>query len=299
METVLHRQKRPVHWVFLAPVLLGTAVFVVFPVLWSLLLSFTRYEIGSGMDWVGTANYESLASSAVFSQVLGKTLIYVLAYVPLCVIVSYALASLVYETAQRTPAGARIAAAMRNIFFLPVVTSMVAAGLIWGWIFHADVGILNYVLSVLGIDSVRWLEEPGYAMAAMVIVGVWKNAGYNMMLLLAGFANLPKDVEEAAELDGATRWKRLWRIRIPLLAPILFFVTIVSTITAFQVFEQTYVLTKGGPSNSTLTLSYYIWQMAFEFFNMGQASALAYVLFLMLALLTAVQFFVRRRLDRA
>ncbi|HET6511113.1 MAG TPA: sugar ABC transporter permease [Candidatus Kapabacteria bacterium] len=275
-------------YLYLAPVLIGLSVFTIGPILSSFFLSFTDYELGLKATWIGAENYAKLGESEVFLQSVKNTLLYVVLYVPLAVAFSFTLAMLVNGKL-------RARAFFRTVFFLPVVTSMVAAALIWGWLYHPDVGLLNYVLSSLGIVGPRWLEDPDTALSALVIVGVWKNAGYNMLIFLAGLSGISNEVIEAARLEGASVWQRTRHVIVPMLLPVIFFVTVITTISAFQIFEQTYVLTKGGPANSTLTLSYYIWQMAFQFFDMGLASAMAYVLFAILAVLTVVQFQVRKR----
>jgi multiple sugar transport system permease protein len=275
-------------YLYLAPVLIGLAVFTAGPVIASFLLSFTRWEISTTPVWSGLENYRALFASELFWQVLGNTGYYVLLYVPFSVLTSLGLALLLNQKL-------RGLAFFRTIFFLPVVTSMVAAALIWGWLYNSDIGLLNYLLSKIGIVGPRWLEDPRWAMPSLVILSVWKNAGYNMMIFLAGLSSISPEFYEAARLDGANAWQRFRSVTLPLLSPVLFFVVIVTTISAFQVFEQTYVLTRGGPANSTLTLSYYIWQTAFQFFNMGGASSMAYVLFMLLIVLTFLQFQVRKR----
>jgi multiple sugar transport system permease protein len=280
--------KSLIPYLYLSPVLIGLAVFTIGPILASFFLSFTDYELGLSATFVGAENYEQLAASDTFIQSLKNTLLYVAMYVPLAVVFSFILALLVNGKL-------RARSFFRTVFFLPVVTSMVAAALIWGWLYHPDIGLLNYVLSLVGFDGARWLEDPATALIALVVVGVWKNAGYNMLIFLAGLSGVSNEVIEAAKLEGANAWHRVRHILIPMLTPIIFFVTVITTISAFQIFEQTYILTKGGPSNSTLTLSYYIWQMAFQFFDMGSASAMAYVLFAVLAMLTLLQMWVRRR----
>lgn len=280
--------KSLIPYLYLSPVLIGLFVFTVGPILSSFFLSFTNYELGLKAEWVGLENYAKLAESEVFIQSIKNTLLYVVLYVPLAVVFAFILAMLVHGKL-------RGRAFFRTVFFLPVVTSMVAAALIWGWLYHPDVGLLNYVLSSPGIVGPRWLEDPDTALSALVIVGVWKNAGYNMLIFLAGLSGISNEVIEAAKLEGASVMQRVRHVLVPMLMPVIFFVSVITTISAFQIFEQTYVLTRGGPANSTLTLSYYIWQMAFQFFDMGQASAMAYVLFAILAILTAVQFQVRKR----
>lgn len=275
-------------YIYLLPVLIGLLLFTAGPVIASLFLSFTQWNFSDTPHWVGFANYKEVFSSPLFWQVLRQTFFYVVLYVPLSVALALGMAILLNQKF-------RGVTFFRTVFFLPVVTSMVAAALVWGWLYNADIGLLNYLLSTVGIVGPRWLEDPKWAMFALTLVAVWKNAGYNMMIFLAGLTNIPSDLHEAATLDGASSWKQFFTVTLPLLSPVLFFVSIVTTISAFQIFEQTYVLTKGGPSNSTLTISYYIWQTAFQFFNMGGASAMAYLLFLILVVLTFVQFKVRKR----
>ena len=275
-------------YLYLAPVLIGFAVFTVGPIVATLYLSFTHYEIGSSPAFVGTQNYHELFASELFWQVVRQSLWYVVLYVPLSVLTSLGLALLL----ERPIAGLGF---FRTVYFLPVVTSMVAAAIVWSWLYNGELGLLRFMLSKIGIDSPRWLEDPHWALPAIAIMGVWKNAGYNMMIFLAGLANVPKDTLEAAVLDGARPLSRFFRVTLPLISPVLFFVTIVTTISAFQIFEQTYVMTKGGPANSTLTLSFYVWQEAFQFFNIGTASAIGYVLFAIVAVVTAIQFWVRKR----
>jgi multiple sugar transport system permease protein len=275
-------------YLYLAPVLIGFVAFTLGPVIASLYLSFTRYEIASSPVFTGLTNYRELLGAHLFWEVVGNTFYYALLYVPLSVAVSLGLALLLENKV-------RGIVFFRTVYFLPVVTSMVAAAIIWTWLYNGDIGLLNYLLSLVGISGPRWLQDPKWALPAIALMSVWKNAGYNMMIFLAGLANVPRDYHEAARLDGAGAFARFRKITLPLLSPVLFFVLIVTTIGAFQVFEQTYVMTNGGPGTSTLTLSYYIWQTAFEFFNLGTASALGYLFFLIVLVMTAIQFIVRKR----
>ena len=275
-------------YLYLLPVFLGFTVFTLGPVIASLYLSFTRYEIATSPVFIGIDNYRELLGAHLFWDVVGNTFYYALLYVPLSVAVSLGLALLLEKKV-------RGITFFRTVYFLPVVTSMVAAAIIWTWLYNGDIGLLNYLLSLVGISGPRWLQDPKWALPAIALMSVWKNAGYNMMIFLAGLSNVPKDYHEAARLDGASAFARFRKITLPLISPVLFFVLIVTTIGAFQVFEQTYVMTNGGPGTSTLTLSYYIWQTAFEFFNLGTASALGYLFFLIVLAMTALQFFVRKR----
>ena len=275
-------------YLYLLPVLIGFTVFTLGPVIASLYLSLTHYEIAVAPVFVGLDNYKQLLNAQLFWEVVGNTFYYAFLYVPLSVGVSLALALLLEKKI-------RGITFFRTVYFLPVVTSMVAAAIIWTWIYNGDIGLLNYLLSLVGISGPKWLQDPHWALPAIAIMSVWKNAGYNMMIFLAGLANIPTDYHEAARLDGASAFDRFRKITLPLISPVLFFVLVVTTIGAFQVFEQTYVMTNGGPGTSTLTLSYYIWQTAFSFFNLGSASALGYLFFVIVLLMTAIQFQVRKR----
>ncbi len=275
-------------YLYLLPILIGLTVFIAGPILASLGLSFTQFDIGASPKFIGTQNYREYLNSALFWQVAGNTVYYALLYVPASIAVSLGLALLVEKRVQGI-------AFFRTIYFLPVVTSMVAAAIIWSWMYNSDVGLLNYLLSMIGIDGPKWLQDPHWAMPAIAIMSIWKNAGYNMMIFLAGLSNIPKDYYEAARLDGSSAWSRFLHITLPMLSPVTFFVLVVTTIGAFQVFEQTFVMTNGGPGVSTLTLSYYIWQTAFRFFNLGGASALGYLFFLPVLAVTALQFLARKR----
>jgi multiple sugar transport system permease protein len=275
-------------YLYLLPILTGLIVFTAGPVLASLGLSFTHYEIGEAPKFIAAANYSELLHSDLFWRVAQNTCYYVVLYVPSSILVSLGLALLIEPRI-------RGIAFFRTLYFLPVITSIVAAAIIWSWMYNSDVGLLNYLLSFAGISGPKWLQDPHWALPAIAIMSVWKNAGYNMMIFLAGLASIPKDYHEAARLDGSSAWSRFRHITLPLLSPVTFFVLVVTTIGAFQVFEQTFVMTNGGPGISTLTLSYYIWQTAFKFFNLGGASALGYIFFVLVMSVTALQFLIRRR----
>lgn len=280
--------KTRVAYLYLAPVLIGLCVFTVGPILASFGLSFTHYEMGTAPQFIGTRNYAELLHSQLFWQVFANTCYYVLLYVPASVIVSLLLALLIEKKI-------RGLAFFRTVYFLPVVTSMVAAAIIWSWMYNSDIGLINYLLSIVHIPGPKWLQDPHWALPAIAIMGVWKNSGYNMMIFLAGLSSISRDYHEAARLDGSNAWNRFRHITLPLLSPVMFFVLVVTTIGAFQVFEQTFVMTNGGPGISTLTFSYYIWQMAFRFFNLGGASALGYIFFVLVLTITGLQFLLRRR----
>jgi multiple sugar transport system permease protein len=276
-------------YLYLLPTLIGLLLFSAGAVAASFFLSFTRWDIVSPPQWKWFDNYVDLWKADVFWEVFRNTITFVGLAVPLSVCAALALALLVNT-------GLRGITVFRTAYFLPVVSSMIAVALVWSWIFNSQYGLLNYLLRALvGVQGPGWLDDTAWALPAMVIVTVWKGLGYSMVIFLAGLQNIPRDLYNAATMDGAGAWKRFRHITLPLLSPTTFFVLVITVINAFQVFEQTYVLTKGGPANSTVTLSYYVYQNAFQFFQMGKAAAAAYVLFAFLFALTLVQFRVQKR----
>lgn len=276
-------------WLFLTPVLIGMAVFTVGPILASFILSFSSWDAVSAPQWIGVQNYREIFSSDLFWQVLRNTFTYVLLAVPATMVLSLLLALALNRRL-------RGIALFRAAYFAPVVSSMVAIAIVWSWMFQPEYGLINYALhAAFGVRGPAWLQDPAWAMPAMAIVAIWKTVGYNMIILIAGLQGVADEYHEAARLDGANAWHRLIHITLPILSPTLFFVLIVTLINAFQIFEQTYVLTKGGPANSTLTMSYFVFQNAFQFFRMGYASALAYVLFGIVFVLTMIQLRLQKR----
>lgn len=276
-------------YLYVAPAMLGIVVLVGGAVAASFGLSFTSWDLVSTPKYVGFDNYVELATSSLFWKVFENTLLYVVISVPVAVCASLVLAVLVNS---RLP-GIQV---FRTAFFTPVVVSIVAAAVIWSWLYNPEFGVINWVLRVMfGIDGPRWLLDTGWALPSIAIMSTWKVLGYNMVILLAGLQSVPTHLSEAAMLDGAGRWRTFWSVTLPMISPVLFFVVVISTIGAFQIFEQTYVLTQGGPANSTLTLSYYVYQNAFQFLRMGYATTLALVLFALTLVVSIVQFRVQSR----
>jgi len=177
----------------------------------------------------------------------------------------------------------------RTVYFIPVVCSSVAVALVWKWFYNTEFGVLNWVLSLVGIPPQGWITTSRWAMPAIALTVIWKSMGYNMVIFLAGLQDIPQHLYEAAAIDGAASWARFRYITLPLLTPQLFFVLVISVIGSFQAFDMVYVMTGGGPGNATQVYNYYIWQNAFQFFKMGYASALAYILFAIIFLITLVQ----------
>lgn len=276
-------------WLFLAPSLVLFAIFTAIPVVSAFFISFTQWNLFNEVTWVGIGNYLELAKDEIFAKVLGNTAYFVLISVPVQIVLAL-LCALVLNR------GIKGQTFFRVVYFLPVVTSTVAAALVWAWLFNSNFGLINAGLSLVGVtDLPKWMGSTRWAMPAIIIVSIWQNLGYAMVLFLAGLQNIGKDVHDAAALDGATGWDRFWHITLPLLSPTTFFVLVISIIGSFQVFELVLVMTKAGPANATNTLVYYIYQNGFQFYQMGYASAAAMVLFLIVLAFTLVQYKLQRR----
>lgn len=268
---------------FLSPTLIIFTAFILFPVIFSLFLSFQKWNMFSGdTTFVGFDNYIAMFQSEEFWQVLKNTAIYTIGTVPL----NMALSLWVAYVLNKKIIGKKF---LRTAFFAPVIISPVAAAVIWRWLYDPNFGLINYFIAFLGIDAINWLNEPTAAMFALIIMGVWKTFGINMVLFSAGLQGIPDSYYEAAELDGAGKWAKFWHITIPMLSPTTFFILIMSMITSFQVFDIVYVLTSGGPMGSTKVLVFYVYEYAFKFFEMGYASAISYILFALLFILTMIQ----------
>lgn len=268
---------------FLSPTLAVFGVFVLFPILFSFYLSFQRWNLFSGEHaFVGLANYAAVFADPAFWQTFGNTAVYTLATVPLNMVLALGVAVLLEKKVR----GKKL---LRAAFFTPVVVSSVAAGVIWRWVFDPNLGLANVGLEAVGLPAVDWTANGAAAMLALVIVGVWKTFGINMVLFAAGLSGIPRHYYEASALDGARGWGQFWHITLPLLAPTTLFVLVLSMIGSFQVFDLVFVLTKGGPLGATEVLVYYLYEHAFKFFDMGYASAVAYLLFAVLFVLTLVQ----------
>lgn len=275
-------------WVFLAPAILGIGLFGLVPMLGSLAISFTSWDLLAAPRWVGLANYRALLADPVFYQVAGNTFGFVAMYVVLDIACALGVALALNSRVKGI-------GLFRTAYFLPVVTSMVAVSIVWEWIYDPRYGALNALLGLLGVAPIRWLSDPHFAMPAIVLVSVWKSLGYDMILFLAGLQAIPTEFSEAAEVDGASGWVRFGRITLPLLAPTLLLVFVLATIRAFQTFDAVYMLTQGGPRRTTTVVVYWLFQNAFTYFKLGKASALAYMLFVLLLALTGLQWAMRKR----
>lgn len=270
-------------YAFLAPALLIVGVFTLIPIVFSLGLSFFRWDMMRPRPrFLGLENFARLLRDPAYHNALGNTLLYAAGTVLPSVAIALVLALFLNREL-------RGRGWFRAAFFAPVVTSTVALSLVWTWIYHPQVGLLNAALAPLGIGPVRWLADPDTALWAIVGMSVWKSAGYNMVLFLAGLQHVPPDVAEAARVDGADGWRLHRDVTLPLLRPTLFFVLVVATIDAMQVFTAVDVMTQGGPARSTEMVVSYLVHRAFRTYEMGYASAIAWALFVVIVGLTAAQ----------
>ena len=281
-------------WVFVAPALIAITVFFALPVVAALAMSLTDFDIYALADlrnlrFVGLHNYAQLLQTPLFWQALSNTLFFVVVGVPLSIGASLGAAMLLHSPL------ARGQAFYRTALFAPVVTTLVAVAVVWRYLFHTRYGFLNYALGGLGISPIDWLGDPTWAMPSIVLLSVWKNFGYNMVILLAGLQAIPEDLYEAARLDGAKRWALFRHITVPSLAPMLLVVSILTMAGHFQLFAEPYVMTQGGPAQRTVTVLYLMYEEGFKWWSLGSASAVAFVLFVIMFAITLLQMHVSKR----
>jgi ABC-type sugar transport system permease subunit len=271
-------------WLFLAPYLLVFLAFFLLPALWSALLSVTDWKIVGTPRFVGLKNYVRLFNDPLFFTSVKNTVVYTGAIVPLMALVGLGLALLLNQ-----PLRGRVLT--RTAVFGSYVVMVSVVGIVWRWVLDpTGAGIVNYYLGKLGIGPLPWLAAPESAMLSIIIATMWWTAGYNMVLYLAGLQDIPVAVREAARIDGANAWQEFRHVTLPMLKPVTFFVVVMSIAKSFQVFGQVYVMTQGGPSNSTLTIVHYLYVVGFTWFEMGYAAAIAYALFALLLIITVIQF---------
>ena len=282
-------------WTFAAPALLVIVVFFFLPVLAALALSVTDFDIYALADinnlrFVAFDNYIGLLHNPLFWKTLGNTLYFVVVGVPLSIAVSLGAALLLHSKL------GRFKGFYRTAFFAPVVTTVVAVAVIWRYLFHTRYGLVNWGLSSLGIDPVDWLGDPHWAMPTIIVFAVWKNFGYNMIIFLAGLQSIPEDLYEAARIDGAGPWRQFRHVTLPMLGPVLLLVGILTLSGYFQLFAEPYVMTQGGPLESTKSVLYLMYDEGFKWWNLGNASAVAFLLFvLMVAVTSGLLWFARRK----
>jgi multiple sugar transport system permease protein len=275
-------------WIFIAPALAALAVFFVVPVACALAMSFTDFDIYALADianlrFVGLGNYVRLLQTPLFWQALLNTFYFVVVGVPLSIAVSLGAALLLNSRL------VRFKAFYRTALFAPVVTTLVAVAVVWRYLLHTRYGFVNYALAAFGIDPIDWLGDPHWAMPAIIVMSVWKNFGYNMVILLAALQAVPAELYEAARIDGASALRQLRDVTLPALAPVLLMVSILTMAGHFQLFAEPYVMTQGGPAQRTITVLYFMYDEGFKWWSLGSASAVAFVLFVIMFAVTLLQ----------
>jgi len=267
-------------YLFLSPWILGFLIFLIGPMIASIYFSFTEYKVVKPPVWIGLANYTRMFGDDLFYHSLKVTVTYTLFSVPLSIVAGLFVAILLNQDV-------KLSGLFRTIFYLPSVISGVAIAIVFAWIFNFRFGILNYFLSLVGVQGPNWLGHPRWTLWAFVLMSLW-GVGGNVVIFLAALQGVPIVLYEAAEIDGANNWRRFWRITLPMISPAILFVLIQGVIGTFQTFTQSYIMTGGGPANSTLFYLLYLYRNAFSWFEMGYASALAWVLFIIILILTLV-----------
>lgn len=272
-------------WIFVFPALLGMLIFIIIPIFFSFGLSFAKWDLLNPVQFVGLDNYKEIFTEPLFGKILLNTVVFALATSFFGVIIPLILAAIMNSKIRGTDF-------FKTAYFLPFITPMIVIGIVWEWIFDPNIGLLNKVLQV----HINWLYDPHWAMPALILVSVWKLIGYNMIIFLSGFSGISNSMFEAAKIDGANPVETFFYVTIPLLSPTIFFVVIITAVSSFQIFDLIYLMTQGGPLDSTNVLVYAIYKNAFEYFNAGKASAIAYVLFVIILVLTLLQWNMRKKL---
>ena len=281
-------------WAFVAPALAIIGLFFFAPVAAAFALSLTDFDIYALADlrnirFVGLGNYGELLANPLFWQAVGNTLYFVILGVPLSICASLGAALLLDSRL------ARFKAFFRTALFAPVVTTLVATAVIWRYLLHTRYGLIDAAMGAIGVAPIDWLGDPRWAMPAIVLFAVWKNFGYNMIIFLAGLQTIPEDLYEAARIDGASAARRLWHVTLPSLAPVILLVSLLTFAGYLQLFAEPYVMTQGGPARSTVSVLYFMYEQGFKWWNLGMASAVAFLLFALMLAVSMVQLAVARR----
>ncbi len=276
-------------WFFLAPALVLIFVFFFLPVAASLVLSVTDFDIygianSSNTRFVGFQNYVKLLQSHDFWNALKNTFYFAFVGGPLTIAVSLGAALLLNSKL------VRFKGFFRTLYFTPFVTTLVAVAIVWRYLYHTRYGLFNYGLGKLGLGPIDWLGDPHWAMPAIILMAVWKSFGYNMLIFIAGLQAIPEELYDAAQIDGASPWRQFWSITLPMLAPTLVFISVITMIGYFQLFAEPYVMTQGGPLRSTTSVVLLMYEEGFRWWRMGYAAAIAFVLFIVILIATLLQF---------
>ncbi|MHC1692616.1 MAG: carbohydrate ABC transporter permease [Sphaerochaetaceae bacterium] len=281
----LQAQEERLGWLYVSPALIGFMVFTFGSILRSLGYSFTEWDLLTAPRWIGLRNFAKIFQDGYFYQYMSNTFYFVILLVPTVLVASLMLAILINT---RTKG---ITKAYRAALFLPSITSTVAISMVWLWIFNPSMGVLNNLLLAIGFDKVpQWLDSTVWSKPALLIMRIWQMSGYYMLMFLAGLQTIPETLYEASEVDGATRRQQFFRITIPMLSNIFFVVAILLVIEAFNMFESIFIMTGGGPLGSTSTIMYYIYEKGFSYYEMGYSSALAWIFFILILIVTLIQY---------
>ena len=265
-------------FLFILPALVGTFLFIIIPIFCSFGLSFTEWDLLNEIHFVGLSNYKSVFTEPEFLQILINTVVYAVSTTVFAVLIPLFIASIINNKIK----GSEL---FKTIYFLPFITPAVVIAIVWAWIFDPNIGLVNTLFNT----HYTWLFSTKLAMPVLIFVSVWKLIGYNVVLILTGFSTIDKSVYEASKIDGATAYQTFFDITVPLLKPTIYFVTTVTAISSFQIFDLIYVMTQGGPNDSTNVIVYSIYKYAFEYFEIGKSCALAYILFAIILVLALVQ----------
>lgn len=271
--------------IFILPAMLGILIFIIIPIICSFGLSFAKWDLLNPIQFAGLSNYKEIFAEPLFYKILINTVVFAVSTSVFGVIIPLILASILNTKIR----GSEF---YKTAYFLPFITPMIVIGIVWEWIFDPNIGMLNHIFHL----HINWLYDTHFAMPALVIISVWKLIGYNMVIFLSALSGISQSLFEAAKIDGATAFQTFKNVTVPMLSPTIFFVVIITAISSFQVFDLIYLMTQGGPLDSTNVLVYAIYKNAFEYFNVGKASAIAYVLFTIILVLTLVQWNLRKKL---
>ncbi len=278
----MRKIKNVTSYFLVAPYILHVLLFVAFPVIFSIVLTFHKWNIISPMEFIGTTNYEKLIHDRLFLKSVLNTLTFLIIHIPLQIVISLALAVTLNE---KLP----FRAFFRGAFFMPVVVSGVVVTIMWQQLYSLEVGVLNKMLIGLGLNRVGWLTDPSWAMASIAFMATWKNVGLYIILFLVGLQTVPQSYYEAADIEGANGWQKFWHITLPAINPTVFMVVILSTIGGFSLFIEPYIMTGGGPLNSTLSAVLYVYKQGFFYYHMGYAATLGLIFALLILAVVVVQ----------
>ena len=284
----MNKSRRYWGLIFVAPQAIGLIIFSLIPLAQAFFISFTKWDgMQDVKEWVGLGNYIYQFSNPDFSKSMLNTVKYMVVFVPLNIILALFIAMALKNIIGKT--------IYRLIYFMPVVTGSVSVGVIWTWLLNADTGLVNMLLKLVNGPQIKWLTDPKLVLISIALVSIWWNMGYNMVIFLAGLQSIPLGYYEAAAIDGAGKLKQFKHITLPMISPTIFFTMITTIISSFQVFDQAFVMTKGGPAKASLTFVFYIYEDAFRKFTMGRASASAMVLFVIILVITGIQMILSKK----